>query len=104
MEILLSPKRGDKPISLEKRGTTLMVNGEPFDFGFLTEGDNLPRDAVSGDWLASDVTRRDGVLRLTVALAHGANAPQETRFPAPVTLSSDGPVELPPFDAPEVSE
>jgi hypothetical protein len=99
MILTLSPARGDAPNTLEKQGDTLIVNGEAFDFGFLAEGDTLRREAVSGDWLASDVTRTGGELALTVVLPHGAYAPQETRFPAPLNVSTDGPVVLPPWYA-----
>ena len=32
---------------------------------------------------------------------HGANAPEATRFPAPLTPTKDGPVDLPPTDLPQ---
>jgi hypothetical protein len=97
MKITLSPMRGDAPVMLEKSADVLVVNGERFDFGPVGEGDVLPRDAVSGNWLASDVTRRNGTLHLAVVLPHGRCAPSETRFPAPVHVTQDGPVPLPPF-------
>ncbi len=59
----------------------------------------VPRTAVACDWLSGDVTRVGGVLNLTLILPHGANAPHATRFPAPVTVTTDGPVPLPPYDA-----
>ena len=92
------------PITLEKQGDTLIVNGEAFDFSFLSDGDTLPQDAVSGDWLASDVVRTDGDLHLTARLPHGQNAPEETRFPAPITVTQDGPIALPPYDTLEEGE
>tara|TARA_R110002020_G_scaffold304014_1_gene519773 strand:- start:1450 stop:1776 length:327 start_codon:yes stop_codon:yes gene_type:complete len=102
--ITFSPLSGDTPMTLEKQGGALIVNGEAFDFGFLADGDTLPHSAVSGDWLASDVTRTDGDLHLTVRLPHGPNAPEETRFPAPITATQDGPIALPPYDAPQEDE
>lgn len=99
--ITLSPVFGAVPIDLEKRRSALIVNGETFDFGFLADGDRLPREAVSGDWLASDVVRSGGEIQLTVMLPHGSNAPEETRFPSPITVTQDGPVALPPYDVPE---
>lgn len=105
IDITLSPVRSfAAPLEIEKRGTALIVNGEAYDFGFLSDGDTLPRAAVSGSWLASDVTCRGGVLSLAVALPHGPNAPEETRFPAPVTATKDGPIDLPPYDTPGESD
>jgi hypothetical protein len=104
MKITLSPVRGNAPITLEKQGDTLIVNSEAFDFAFLAEGDTLPRDAVTADWLASDVTRIKGDLNMTVVLPHGANAPQETRFPDLITATEDGAITLPIYEEPPIDE
>ena len=51
------------------------------------------------------MTRAGGVLHLTLILPHGADAPLETRFPAALTLTGDGPVALPPYEnAPVIDE
>lgn len=97
MYITFSPVRSDTPRTLVRHGDTLSVDGETFDFGFLQEGDVLPRAAVTGDWLGSDIERKAGSLHLTVVLPHGMHAPDETLFPDPRHLTGDGPVELPPY-------
>ena len=101
MKITLSPIRGNAPIALKKQGDTLIVNSEAFDFSFLSEGDTIPRDAVTAGWLASDVTRTHGDLVMTVVLPHGANAPQETRFPDLITATQDGAITLPIYETPQ---
>lgn len=98
MHITLTPVRGDTPRHLHRKGDVLTVDGEAYDFSGLPEGATLPRDAVTGDWLASDVERVGGALRMTVILPHGADAPAATRFPAPVIDPPDGAVILPPHD------
>lgn len=103
MLIRLSPVRKDEPLAIEVAGDVLTINGEPFDFGPIPDGGLLPREAVECDWLASDVERIDGEIHLTLILPHGADAPEETRFPAAIQAREDGPVELPPYDA-EMSE
>jgi hypothetical protein len=103
MQIILSPIRAETPLTLHRAGDVLTVNGEAFDLSGIPEGATLPREAVACDWLASDITRRGGSLQMTILLPHGANAPEETRHPAPLELTSDGPVALPPYDAEEVS-
>jgi len=100
MHITLTPMRHNTPLMLERAGDTLTFNGEEFDFAPIPEGATLPRDAVECEWLASDITRISGVLHLTLILPHGSNAPYETRFPAPMTLTTDGPVELPAYEEP----
>lgn len=94
MEIAFSPVRRDTNLTLERLGDTLVVNGDPFDFSNLPDGASLPADAVSGDWLAGPVRRMGGELAFHVYLPHGRNAPHAVLFPAPITVSSDGPIDL----------
>jgi hypothetical protein len=97
MQITLSPARRDMPLTLSRNGDALTLNGEVFDFTPLPEGATLPHEAIASDWFAGPVERVGGTLRLTLVLPHGANAPQETLFPAPLTLTGDGPLTLPPY-------
>ncbi|ARE84935.1 hypothetical protein KZZ08_17145 [Roseovarius mucosus] len=98
MQITLSPTRRDTPLTLSRTGDALTLNGEVLDFTPLPEGATLPREAIASDWFAGPVERVGGTLRLTLVLPHGANAPQETLFPAPLTLTGNGPVTLPPYE------
>ena len=96
MMIDFSPQLRAAPVVASVFGDILTVDGADYDFSPMAEGDVLPRDAVDCPWLASDVTRENGQVRLTLILPHGPDAPPETLFPAPV-LADDGPVPLPPF-------
>jgi hypothetical protein len=96
MHITFSPVRRDDRLDLSVAGDVLTINGEAFDFTALPEGATLPRDAVVCDWLASDVSRIGGDIHMTMILPHGAAAPHETRFPAPI-IAGDGPVDLPAY-------
>ena len=98
MHITLSPTRRDETLTVSRNGDTLTLNGEEFDFGPLEEGETLPADAIDSPWITGDVTRTDGVLHLTLRLPHGANAPEETRFPEPISDPPDGEVALPPYE------
>jgi hypothetical protein len=89
-----NPIRSDATLALHRAGDVLSVNGLAFDFGGLPEGAILPPGAVGCDWLSGPVTREGGILRLAVLLPHGADAPQDALFPAPVS-PPDGPVALP---------
>ncbi|MCG7622290.1 hypothetical protein [Epibacterium sp. Ofav1-8] len=97
MQISFTPMRLDRALSVSRQGDSLTINGETFDFAPLQEGDVLPRAAVACDWLAADVTREGGVIRLTLILPHGPDAPEATRFPQPLSLTGDGPVPLPAY-------
>ena len=97
MNIFMSPMRQDQTLSVAKSGECLIINGEVFDFSIIPDGATLPRAAVACEWLASDVERIDGELRLTLVLPHGPRAPRETLFPTPITQAQDGPVTLPAY-------
>lgn len=100
MQINFTPMRRDDRLDLSVSGDALTINGEAFDFSGVPEGATLPRDAVACDWLASDVERIGGEITLTLVLPHGANAPEETRFPEPISVTS-GAVTLPPYEIAE---
>ena len=98
MKLKFSPVRSDGALVAIRSGDTLTLNGDAFDFGPLEEGETLPADAIDSPWIVGDVTRTDGVLHITLRLPHGANAPEETRFPEPVIDPPDGEVALPPYE------
>lgn len=99
MHITLSPVRMDEALTLSISGDVLTLNGEALDLSAIPEGATLPRDAVEGcPWLAGDISRIEGELHLALVLPHGARAPEETRFPAPLHITEDGPVTLPAYD------
>ena len=105
MKIILSPMRRDERLTFLKAGDALTLNGEAFDFTDLPNGAALPRSAISSDWFAGDVTRDEaGELTVPLILPHGANAPEATRFPAPLESVADGPVALPIYETPEPEE
>jgi hypothetical protein len=99
MQINLSPQARFDRLTVSKSGDVLTINGTEYDFGPLPDGGTLPRDAVDCEWLASDVERISGEIHLTLILPHGSNAPETTRFPAPITVTEDGPVALPAYEA-----
>jgi hypothetical protein len=102
--INFSPIGEENPVfDASVSGDVLTVNGQSVDFSPVGEGDTLPREAVPVDWLRSDVERINGDLHLTLRLPFADPAPQETRFPDPVSVS-DGPVPHPPLRAVTVQE
>lgn len=98
MIINLSPVRMDDFLILDVQGDTLIINGEVFDFSPLLEGATIPHSAIESEWFIGDVHRVSRDLRLTLKLPHGANASESTRFPEPITVTEDGPVDLPVYD------
>lgn len=101
MRLTFSPARRDITLELVRSGDSLTINGELFDFSPLPEGATLPPEAIQSAWFSGPVERAGGVLHVALVLPHGANAPQATLFPAPLTLTGDGPVSLPPHEIEE---
>lgn len=100
MNLHFTPMRRDTRLDLTKSGDTLILNGAAFDLSGIPDGATLPRAAVTCDWLASDIERVGGELHLTLILPHGADAPQETLFPRPITVTADGPITVPVYETP----
>lgn len=98
MHIKFSPQRRDDTYSATINNDIITIDGIDYDFSPLPEGATLPQSAVDCPWLASDVERINGEIHLTLLLPHGANAPESTRFPAPITVTTDGPIDLPIYD------
>ena len=96
MNIFLSPVRMDVDVfEVIKKGTSLSVNGEVYEFSQMSDGDTLPREAIAGDHFPSDVNRDNGVITLTLRLPLPWNYSQAQAFPEPLLNVPDGPVKLP---------
>lgn len=95
MIINFSPQRRDDALVLEKQGDTLIVNGDQFDFSNIPDGGTLPADAVDCEFIVGEISRINGELYLTILLPHGPNAPESARFPEPIQVSNDGPIQIP---------
>ncbi|WP_226501388.1 hypothetical protein [Pseudomonas sp. MWU16-30322] len=95
MNIVLVPQRRDDTLVIIKSGETLILNGEVFDFSLMGNGDTLPQAAIHSDWFASDITRIDGELEITLILPLPINYSPEQAFPAPLENVPDGRVAFP---------
>jgi hypothetical protein len=95
MNITLTPQVRPDSLTLSKSGDILTINGDAFDFSFIEEGDVLPQDAVECPLLASDVTRTDGALVLSVILPIKNTSSDAAKFPASILNAPDGDIEVP---------
>ena len=93
--ITLSPMRRDDVLTVSVAGDVLVLNGEALDLGTYTADPDAPHD-----WIVGQPVQDAGVWNVTLILPHGADAPEATRFPEPITVTADGPVQLPPHDTP----
>lgn len=99
MRIKLSPVRSDQELTVFKQGESLTINGLTLDFSPLPAGGTLPAEATGCEWLAGPVERVDGQLIVALTMPHGADAPEEARFPADIVGPVNGKVPLPIPDA-----
>ncbi|HGN3305560.1 TPA: hypothetical protein ACKSGV_002216 [Pseudomonas aeruginosa] len=99
MIITLSPylplPGSNEHLMLSRAGDVLTVNGQAFDFTPLPEGGELPAEAIGSEWFAGPVVRREGRLEFSLRLPLADGACAAARFPEPMLIESDGPVELP---------
>lgn len=95
MKITLTPQLRQQALVLERVGSVLTCNGTPTDLAAYTATPEAPHD-----WIVGQPEQVNGAWHVTIVLPHGAEAPEATRFPAPITVTADGPVTLPPHDAP----
>ncbi|HBO5588209.1 TPA: hypothetical protein L4556_004683 [Pseudomonas aeruginosa] len=99
MIIKLSPfaplPGSDERLSLSRAGDVLTVNGQVFDFTPLPDGGELPAEAIGSEWFAGPALRRAGRLELILRFPLAADASAAARFPEPLLIEADGPVELP---------
>lgn len=95
MIINLSPIRSDEELSVIKQGATLILNGEPFDFTNIGDGDTLPLEAIESTWFAEAVIKTGDTIEVTLRLPLPANFSPEQAFPVPLLNVPDGVVQLP---------
>ena len=95
MKINFSPQVREDTISITKTGDALTINDVAYDFAQLPDGATLPRDAVDCEYIASDVTRVNGEIELTLLLPITPQASEAARFPQPIIVTENGEVELP---------
>lgn len=96
MRISFVPQRRSDVLSLEKsQGDRLRINGELFNFNPLNDGDVIPAGVVPCEWIVGPIERVDGEIRLTLILPHGPNPSQAVAFPEPITVTEDGPIDVP---------
>ena len=95
MQIILSPQRRDDTVIYQTAGEVIVVNGEPFDFSNIEEGDVLPKEAIKSEWFSGDVTRKNGELQLSLILANPWNYSPAQAFPAPLFITKNGLLDLP---------
>lgn len=96
-KITLSPNAtNDKYLTVSKLGDKLIINGDEFDFSSLTEGSELPPNAVESEYIVSDNVRREnGDIYLTLKMPHTYYASHLRKYPPQIDAAEDGNILLP---------
>ena len=96
MQIILSPVRTDETEpKFVRQGDVIFINGQPFDFRHVEEGDILPASAITSDDFHGNVTRVEGEIQLILRFPYPANFSEEQAFPLPIQVDFDGTIGLP---------
>lgn len=99
IRLTFSPLRDDRPLRLELRGGLLVIDGATLDLSGLPEGAELPAGAIDHPRIAGPARRTGGVLHLCLHLPHGlvpaGATPAAVMAPAPMMVTTDGPVAIP---------
>ncbi|WP_309086376.1 hypothetical protein [Chelativorans sp.] len=97
MRISFSPqRRWATALVVEKTsGDRLRINGELFNFNAIPDGGTIPAGEIPCEWIVGPVERIDGEVRVTLILPHGPNPSHAVAFPEPITVTEDGPIEVP---------
>lgn len=92
---------------LDFEGTTLIINGEALDFGFIADGDvfdNTGVEGPNGEYFLAPITKEGDMLYITLKLPHGPNPSQHVAFPEPILVTEAGPIELPFDEVPSANQ
>ena len=96
LTINLSPVRSDIPQpTVTYVSPVLTVDNVDYDLSELPDG------ATAQHPVLGTVERSGNNYEITLVITHGSSAPETTRFPEPLTVTVDGPVELPMYNTPE---
>jgi hypothetical protein len=103
--ITLSPQvNAMDDLSLSVDGDTITINGDVLDLSPMNDGDTLDAEAVDNPYVIETIRTANGTLYLTLLFPLRRGAPDEARFPQPITITTDGPVPLPANAAPPEEE
>jgi len=99
LKLNISPVRSDEQQpEVSYIAPVLTVDAVDYDLSLLEDG------ATAVHPMLGTVSRTGDDYECTLKLPHGSNAPEATRFPAPIEVTADGPVELPIYNTPEVTD
>ena len=94
MDIVLTPQNRPDTLSLSKRGESLVVNGDTFDFSDLKDGETIFQSDIGCPFIV-EARRADGKLTVVVIAPHGADPDFSAAYPDPIKDAKDGKINLP---------
>lgn len=95
LTIKLSPVRCElDPLEVSWIAPVITVNGIDYDLSELPDG------ATAINPILGKVSRVGDDYEVKIMLPHGPTAPETTRFPEDIVVTTDGPVTVPVYDIP----
>ena len=96
MLVTLLPVRMEQSLTASREGSVLVLNDAAVDLA------SYDAAAAPNSWIVGQPFEEAGLWHVSLILPHGGEAPDVTRFPAPLLLTGNGPLDLPPYNvAPE---
>ena len=78
------------PVTLSFTGTVMTLDGTDYDLSEMPDGADVAHPEFSASRNGDEYT-------VKIRLRYINGAPHHTRFPEPIEVTEDGPVELPPY-------
>jgi len=86
-------------LALSVEGARILINDHVLDLSFMEEGDRIDREAISGEGaelILGPITLAGGTFRITLIFPYDPKTASPAQlFPAPIVVTTDGPVTLP---------
>lgn len=78
------------PVTLSFTGTVMTLDGSEYNLADIPDGADVAHPEFSASRNGNNYT-------VKIRLRYIRGAPHHTRFPEPIEITEDGPVELPPY-------
>lgn len=89
-KLTLSPQFSNAELKIVKMGNVLSINDMPYDFSSLSDGDEIPPEAINNDFIVGGITKTDGIIHINIIMPYSdADAPDHIRFPETYMLIED---------------
>jgi hypothetical protein len=83
------------PLEVDVAGSTITINGLSLDLSPLEDGDQISAEATGCASVEDVISRTGDTITVRLLFPIRPDAPDTAKYPAPIIVAQDGPVELP---------